>query len=68
MAACLVAYQRKSRGPKCTWYQRKAEKPVEQRLERLYSPRAVWVFPPQHQFTQPSIKTEDLGEVLATTA
>lgn len=45
-AASLVAYQRTSRGPKPNWYKRKAAKPCVERLERLYAPRAVWVFPP----------------------
>jgi hypothetical protein len=47
VAASLVAYQRKRRGPKPSWYERKRAKPFVTRLERLYAPRAVWVFPPQ---------------------
>jgi hypothetical protein len=46
-AASLVAYQRTSRGPKPSWYKRKPEAPIEERLKNLYAPRAVWVFPPQ---------------------
>ncbi len=46
-AASLVAYQRTSRGPKPSWYMREAETPTEDRLEQLYAPRAVWVFPPR---------------------
>jgi hypothetical protein len=46
-AAALVAYQRPSRGPKPSWYKRRADTPIEQRLKELYTPRAVWVFPPR---------------------
>jgi hypothetical protein len=45
--ASLIAYQRTSRGPRPKWYKRKADKPSEQPLKELYSPRAVWVFAPQ---------------------
>jgi hypothetical protein len=46
VAASLVAYQRPARGPKPAWYMRKRDGFDAERLERLYAPRAVWVFEP----------------------